>query len=421
MSRTPDIRFKGFSGDWEITSLSKLSSLITKGTTPLDKRNIGPINFIKIEDIDSTNGKITPKSTISEKEHNGYLRRSQLKENDILFSIAGTLGRVTSIPAAILPANTNQALAIIRTNKGNLKYIVSALKGPVVDNYLRENPTIGAQPNLSLTQVSALEIPFPSDSEQQDIGRFFFILEKLISDSQSEVDRLRNLKKAMLQKMFPQKGSKVPEIRFKGFSGDWKLKKLSDVFDILQNNTLSRAELDMEAGAAINIHYGDVLINYGDCHDVASSCKQFIASEKTAAKYRSSWLRNGDVVMADTAEDEAAGKCTEINGVEELPVISGLHTIPLRPRQNFATGFLGYFMNSGSYHNQLIPYMHGTKVVSVSKGEIKETDIFYPGDIEEQRLIGKYFQDLDSLIEQRQSNTDRLRHLKQAMLQRMFI
>lgn len=396
MSRTPDIRFKGFSGDWEITSLSKLSSLITKGTTPLDKRNIGPINFIKIEDIDSTNGKITPKSTISEKEHNGYLRRSQLKENDILFSIAGTLGRVTSIPAAILPANTNQALAIIRTNKGNLKYIVSALKGPVVDNYLRENPTIGAQPNLSLTQVSALEIPFPSDSEQQDIGRFFFILEKLISDSQSEVDRLRNLKKAMLLKMFPQKGSKVPEIRFKGFSGDWETKPFKSI---------AARVTDFDSDARLpHVEYEDLNTGEGTLNKDLS---------KKECNKKGLVFDKGDVLY---------GKLRPYLHNWLLPTFKGIAVGDfwvLRPVETDA-GFLYCLIRTADY-DTVANQSSGTKMPRADWKLVSATEFQIPKSIDEQRLIGQYFQNLDSLIEQRQSNTDRLRHLKQAMLQRMFI
>lgn len=185
-SRKPKIRFKGFTDDWEQRKLRKMASLITKGTTPLDKRNAGIVNFIKIESIDETSGDITVNQKISIDEHNGYLRRSQLKENDILFSIAGTLGRVTSVKSSILPANTNQALAIIRLKDGYLDYVKTYLKGKAVVDFIKKNPTIGAQPNLSLNQVSNLIITTPSDLEQKEIGEFFGQLDKLITLHQRE-------------------------------------------------------------------------------------------------------------------------------------------------------------------------------------------------------------------------------------------
>ncbi len=214
--------------------------------------------------------------------------------------------------------------------------------------------------------------------------------------------------------------SRTPDVRFKGFTGDWKEQSLGDTFSMIQNNTLSRAELNDESGAAVNIHYGDVLINYGECLDVGKSKKQYIPSEKTALKYKSSWLKDGDVVMADTAEDETAGKCTEMFGIEGVSVVAGLHTIPLRPKMEFAGKYLGFYMNSPAFHDQLLPFMHGTKVTSVSKGEIKDTAIRFPEVRKEQEALGRYFHDLDTLIEQNQSEVDRLRNLKKALLLKLF-
>ena len=183
---TPSIRFAGFTDAWEQRKLGELCSLITKGTTPLDKSNTGNINFVKIENIDSISGEINITHRISQREHDTYLRRSQLKENDILFSIAGTLGRVTSVKSDILPANTNQALAIVRLKEGNLSYIETYLKGKAVSEFVRKNPTIGAQPNLSLEQVGQLDVSMPSEQEQLHIGAFFRAIESLITLHQRE-------------------------------------------------------------------------------------------------------------------------------------------------------------------------------------------------------------------------------------------
>lgn len=178
---TPQIRFKGFTDAWEQRKLGDITALITKGTTPLDKSSTGIVNFVKIESIDEASGNITITQKISLDEHNGYLHRSQLKENDILFSIAGTLGRVTSVNSNILPANTNQALAIIRLKDGYLDYVKTYLKGKAVADFIKKNPTIGAQPNLSLEQVANLEIVLPSLTEQRQIGAFFHHLDHLIT------------------------------------------------------------------------------------------------------------------------------------------------------------------------------------------------------------------------------------------------
>ncbi|OPJ64806.1 restriction endonuclease subunit S [Clostridium oryzae] len=198
----PEIRFPGFTDPWEQRKMGEMTCLITKGTTPIDKSGNGNINFVKIENIDSSSGEINISSKISEEEHNGYLKRSQLQENDILFSIAGTLGRVTSVNKGILPANTNQALAIIRLKTGCLEYVKTYLKGKAVSDFIKKNPTIGAQPNLSLEQVGNLNIDLPSFKEQQEIGTFFNELDHLITLHQRKLNHLQEQKKALLQQMF---------------------------------------------------------------------------------------------------------------------------------------------------------------------------------------------------------------------------
>lgn len=178
----------------------------------------------------------------------------------------------------------------------------------------------------------------------------------------------------------------------------WEQRKLGDILISLQNNTLSRADLSNEAGVAKNVHYGDVLIKFGEVLDVSKEKLPMISDESALSKYKSSFLQNGDVIVADTAEDSTVGKCSEIAGLNDEVVLSGLHTIPYRPIEKFASGYLGYYLNSSAYHNQLIPLMQGIKVASISKSAMQDTDIVYPKSVKEQGKIGDYFQSLDHLI-----------------------
>ena len=200
----------------------------------------------------------------------------------------------------------------------------------------------------------------------------------------------------------------------------WELRKLSLSFDILQNNTLSRSELSIENGAARNVHYGDILVKYGEVLDLKTEELPFIQSSQTVDKLKGSFLQNGDIIMADTAEDETAGKCTEIANLDNMNVLAGLHTIPLRPKQKYAVGYLGYYMNSGSFHDKLLPLMQGTKVTSISKSALQGMSILRPADLEEQRQIGTYFRTLDRLITLHQRKCETLQKLKKSMLQKMF-
>jgi len=214
----------------------------------------------------------------------------------------------------------------------------------------------------------------------------------------------------------------VPKRRFKEFQNDeaWEHRKFSELFTTLQNNALSRAELNSEQGMAMNVHYGDVLIKFGERLDVSKEEIPFIIDDTCVSKYKSSFLKNGDVIIADAAEDETVGKCSEIVGLTTQTVISGLHTIPCRPVQVFASGYLGFYMNSNAYHNQLLPLIQGTKVSSISKSALNDTVLIYPKSNEEQTLIAKYFTSLDNLITLHQRKLEKMKALKKAYLTDVF-
>ena len=215
------------------------------------------------------------------------------------------------------------------------------------------------------------------------------------------------------------KKTNVPEIRFAGFTDPWEQRKLGDCFEFLKNNTLSRADLNDENGIARNVHYGDILIKFGDCLDGERSDLPFITDDTVLPKFAGSILREGDVIFADTAEDEAAGKCVELRKLPKEPTISGLHTIPARPRFPFGTGYLGHYLNSDAYHRQLLPLMQGIKVISVSKAALQDTQVRFPS-LSEQSTIGATLSGIDNLITLHQRKYDKLCAVKKSMLDKMF-
>lgn len=213
--------------------------------------------------------------------------------------------------------------------------------------------------------------------------------------------------------------AKVPAIRFAGFTDPWEQRKFGDCFEFLKSNTLSRAGLNGENGTARNVHYGDILIKFGDCLDGERSDLPFITDDTVLPKFAGSILREGDVIFADTAEDEAAGKCVELRKLPKEPTISGLHTIPARPRFFFGTGYLGHYLNSDAYHRQLLPLMQGIKVISVSKAALQDTQVRFPG-LSEQAAIGAALSEIDNLITLHQRKYDKLVIFKKSMLEKMF-
>ena len=213
---------------------------------------------------------------------------------------------------------------------------------------------------------------------------------------------------------------KEPKIRFKGFKGEWENTPFSETFDSLKNNSLSRAELS-DSGEVMNIHYGDVLIKYGECVDVIKEVETFVKDEEVAKKlHQSCAIKNGDVIFADAAEDNTVGKCSEVIANKNDAIVSGLHTIACRPKKDFAPMYLGYYLNSNAYHDQLLPHIQGTKISSISKKAISQTHINSPLEKDEQQSIASYFQHLDSLIQLTTKKIESLKQVKAASLQSMF-
>ena len=131
------------------------------------------------------------------------------------------------------------------------------------------------------------------------------------------------------------------------------------------------------------------------------------------------FLQDGDIILADTAEDETVGKATEILNVDTATVISGLHTMACRPNYKFAPMYLGYYINSPTYHNQLLPFMQGIKVTSIGRKNISETSISFPC-LEEQQKIADFLATYDEAISCAKQELDKWKELKKGLLQQMF-
>ena len=419
MNKTPTVRFKGFTEDWEQQKLEDISD-VRDGThdSPVYQDEGHP--FVTSKNVKNGYINFDGIQYISDYDFFEINKRSKVDINDILMGMIGTIGNLALIRTEPNFAIKNVAL-IKDTKNVSYLYLYHYLKSPNIERQLLFGMDGGTQKFVSLKKIRELKIQIPDDDEQIKLGTFMESLDNLIVFYQRKYKKLVNIKKSMLYKMFPQNGSKVPEIRFAGFTDDWEQWKFEKVFDYLQNNTLSRAELNNENGIAKDVHYGDVLIKFGEHLDTSKTVLPYITSQKVMNIFRASFLNNGDVIMADTAEDDTVGKCTELSGISQIPIISGLHTIPLRPKMAFATGYLGYYMNSSRYHNQLLPLMQGTKVLSISKSALQNTNILFPSKTAEQKLIGQYFIQLDNLIIFHHRKLEKLKQIKQAMLHKMFV
>ena len=194
----------------------------------------------------------------------------------------------------------------------------------------------------------------------------------------------------------------------------WKKMRFDQFFDMLPTNTLSRDKLNNQRGEYQNIHYGDVLIKYPYCLDCNVNDIPYI---NEGVRFNTTQVKNGDVIFADTAEDDTVGKCVEVLNVGDRKIVSGLHTYFCRPKHEMAPGYLGYFLNSNHFHNQLLPYIAGSKVSSVNRTSIARTFIFYPESLPAQRHIAAILSSADKVIASTQKVIAKYKQMKQGMME----
>lgn len=194
----------------------------------------------------------------------------------------------------------------------------------------------------------------------------------------------------------------------------WKKVRFGEFFDMLPTNTLSRDKLNNQQGEYQNIHYGDVLIKYPFCLDCNNAEIPYI---NDGVKFNMAEVRDGDVIFADTAEDDTVGKCVEVLNVGDRKIVSGLHTYFCRPRHKMALGYLGYYLNSNHFHNQLLPYIAGSKVSSVNRTSIARTFISYPADLSAQRRIAAILASADKVIAATQKTIAKYKQIKQGLME----
>ena len=394
-TNVPEIRFAGFTDPWEQRKFSEIVDVCSG--RDYKHLNEGPIP------VYGTGGYMT--SVCEALSHN---------RDAVGIGRKGTIDKPYLLKAPFWTVDT--LFYAIPKPDINLEFALCSFLN--VDWKSKDEST--GLPSLSKEAINETVLRVPNAVEQNHLGSFFTDLDSLITLHQRKHDKLVQLKKSMLDKMFPKPGETEPKIRFAGFTDPWEQRKLGDCFDFLQNNTLSRADLNLESGSARNIHYGDILIKFGDCLGLGSDKLPFVDDESILSKYVNSTLCVGDVIFADTAEDESAGKCVELVKLPNEPVISGLHTIPARPKFPFGSGYLGHYLNAPAYHDQLLPLLQGIKVVSISKTALQETQICFPTALE-QSAIGASLNALDSLITLHQRKLGLLRNTKKSLLDRMFV
>ena len=249
--------------------------------------------------------------------------------------------------------------------------------------------------------------------EQHNIASALSDIDSLISQLAVLIEKKEAIFKGTMQDLLSGKR------RLQVFSGSWKTKLFEEIFTFLPNNTLSREFLCFNDRIK-NIHYGDILVKYGSVLDCENSKLPTINSKILNGYRPRKKAINGDVIIADTAEDEMVCKATELFNVGDNDVVAGLHTMWCRPIEGlFAPKFLGYYLNASVFHNQILPLIQGTKVCSVSKSAIKDTSVSFPHRDEQQAIADILF-DMEGEIEELKNKREKYVAIRQGMMQQLL-
>ena len=197
---------------------------------------------------------------------------------------------------------------------------------------------------------------------------------------------------------------------------DWEVGTIANEFKFLGNNTLSREQLTV-VGSVQNVHYGDIHVKFPEVLDLSKFSLPYI--NESICRRAKEFLRDGDIVMADTAEDESVGKSCEIINVGDRKVEGGLHTFVLRSYKSYYNGFLGYLINSTLFHNHIIPLLQGTKVYSITKSDLKTLKVIYP-PLEEQKRIAEVLSHFDQHIENLSALLEKKKQIKSAAMHELL-
>ena len=414
MNKTPAVRFIGFAEDWEQRKLGDIGKARSGvGFPNAEQGGVTGIPFFKVSDMNlgGNENEMTVANNYVTAEQIAVHRWSPITELPAIFfakvGAAVMLNRKRLCRFPFLLDNNTMAYSL-----GSTKWDADFAKALFGTVDLTSLVQVGALPSYNAGDVESMEIYLPSLLEQEQIGGFFKQLDNLITLHQRKYDKLTNVKKSMLEKMFPKNGSNVPEIRFKGFTDAWEQRKLGDMMNVTSVKRIHQSD------------WTDSGVRFLRARDIVAAAKNeepddylYISKEK----YEEYSALSGKVGVSDLL----------VTGVGTIGVPYLVRNLePLY----FKDGNIIWFQNSDKIDGKFLFYSFSAEQIqgfineSAGIGTVgtytiesgKKTPISLPNQIE-QAKVGEFFQQLDNLITLHHRKLKKLEQIKQAMLHKMFV
>ena len=403
----PEIRFKVFEENWKPKKIGNkdVASFYSGGTPASSIKEFydGEIPFIRSAEIHKSKTELY--ITTSGLENSSA---KLVEKGCVLYALYGATSGEVDL-CQIEGGAINQAiLAIIPKTNYDANFLVQLLtreKSKILGKYLQ-----GGQGNLSAEILKNIDFYFPKKDEQFHISSFFSELNIFISSTQQKLDKLRNIKKSSLNKMFPKNGAKIPEIRFEGFEGEWKEERLGSIGHIFTGLS-GKTKEDFGHGDAEFITYMNIFSN-----PVANRR----GTENVEIDKTQTCVQYGDIFFTTSSETPNEVGMSSVWLFDEKNIYLNSFCFGYRLFKNIDPYYIAYFLRSYSFRKNMIVLAQGISRYNITPKKVMDLFLLFPIE-QEQKKIGEYFKHLDDLIMLTEQKLKKLKNIKSACLDKMFV
>ena len=408
--KAPRIRFKGFTDDWEQRKLGKVADKVTEKNSGLQylETLTNSAEFGIISQRDFFDHDISKTTSLG----GYYIVRSE----DFVYN-----PRI-SVTAPVGPINRNKLgrtgvmsplYTVFRPHDVDTTYLEHFFKSSCWHSFMNFNGDSGARSDrFSIKDNVFFEMPIPTPDieEQGQIGECLTHLDHLITLHQRKLEKLKIVKKAMLENCFPKNGEKVPRFRFSGFTGDWEQRKLSELYATIGNAFVGTA-------TPYYVESGHFYLESNNIKDgQINHSSEIFVNDEFYEKQRDKWLHTGDMVMVQSGHvGHAAVIPAELDN-------SAAHALIMfrNPKEKIEPYFLNYQYQTNKSKNKIESITIGNTIKHILSSDMQEFIVDMP-DYNEQTKIGQYFSHLDHLITLHQRKLEKLKLIKKSFLEKMFV
>ncbi|WP_185242064.1 restriction endonuclease subunit S [Elizabethkingia anophelis] len=406
VGNVPPLRFPGFEGEWKTKKLGEIADKVNSGKTPLGGEAVYTkegILFIRSQNVNNDRLELDNSVFIPESVNN-QMKNSIVKPNDILLNITGaSLGRSCVVSNDFKIGNVNQHVCIIRLsqqyNPRFIQPIFSSNKGQIIFNNLQ---TGSGREGLNFESIKGIKLFTPILDEQQKIASFLSLIDARIQTQNKMIEQLETLIKGLSEKIFSRK------IRFVEFTGDWKVKRLGEIFYSEKGKGLSKDKLTVN-GKYECLLYGELYTKYKEViFNVVSK-----TNEEDGLK-----SQIGDLLIPSSTTTTGID-LANVTAINKENVLLGGDITVLRSKEKINNIFYAYYL-SNYKKEEIANYTQGSTIVHLYYNHMKNMEIDFPS-LEEQTKIARFLSSIDAKIETEKNILDKYHSQKQYLLQNLFI